>query len=89
MLSGCQSGAGVCDGISAGGAGESRSYVLGARLVYNLLKGILGAGFVMEVASLGGAIIVGALIYAALILILKVDEVSIITNMVKSKLKRS
>ena len=61
----------------------------GARVVYNMLKGILGAGFIMEVASLGGAIIVGALIYAALILILKVDEVSIITNMIKSKFKRA
>lgn len=59
-----------------------------ARLVYDLLKGILGVGFIMETISLGCAIAAGAIVYAGFMLILKIDEISIITDMVKSKIKK-
>lgn len=42
----------------------------------------------MEVISLGTAIIVGAGVYALLIILLRVEEVSMITDIVKKKLKR-
>ncbi|MDQ9779792.1 hypothetical protein RF400_14520, partial [Acinetobacter baumannii] len=59
-----------------------------ARFVYKLVFGALGAGFIMEVIALGTAIIVGAGVYALLIILLRVEEVSMITDIVKKKLKR-
>lgn len=66
------------------------SIVMGiiSKSTYKLLISILGTNFFMDVISLGIAIIVGAIIYALLIIIFKVDEISIITDLLKKKIKR-
>ncbi len=66
------------------------SIVMGiiSKSTYKLLISILGTNFFMDVISLGISIIVGAIIYALLIIIFKVDEISIITDLLKKKIKR-
>lgn len=54
--------------------------------MYNILANILGVGFIQEVTALFGAIGIGAIIYGVLIIILKVEEVSVIANMIKRKI---
>jgi putative peptidoglycan lipid II flippase len=54
---------------------------------YKSLVDLLGFGFVAETVSLFGAIGIGTIVYGILVIMLKVEEVSIITNMVKKKLK--
>lgn len=54
--------------------------------IYNILSSILGLGFIQEVVSLFISIGIGAIVYGALVIILKVEEVSIIINMVKNKI---
>lgn len=53
---------------------------------YNTLENILGAGFIQEAISLFGAIGIGALVYGVLVILLKVEEVSIVTNIIKKKI---
>lgn len=53
---------------------------------YGTLANILGGGFVQEAISLFGSIIIGAIVYAISIIMLKVEEVNIIINMVKKKI---
>lgn len=60
-----------------------------ARVVYTFIFRLLGAGLIMEVIALGTAIVVGACVYGLLILLFKVEEVSMITDIVKKKLKRA
>lgn len=55
--------------------------------VYNFLNNILGSAFVNEAISLFGSIVIGAIVYDISIVILKVEEVSLINDMVKKKLK--
>lgn len=55
--------------------------------VYGLLNKILGIGSISEIISLLGSISIGAITYAIMTIILKVEEISIITSMVKKKLK--
>ena len=54
--------------------------------MYNILTNILGAGIIQEVIALFASIGIGAIVYGTLVIILKVEEVSIITNRVKSKI---
>lgn len=53
---------------------------------YNILANILGTGFIKEALVLFGSVVIGALVYAILVIVLKVDEVSIVTNMIKKKI---
>lgn len=54
--------------------------------IYNILVNILGVGFIQEIVALFGSIGIGSLVYGALVIILKVEEVSMITDMVKNKI---
>lgn len=55
---------------------------------YKLLDNILGMGFVQDGIALLGAIVLGVLVYIGLVIILKVEEVNLITNKVKVRLSR-
>lgn len=59
-----------------------------ARIVYKYLFTFLGIGMIMEIIALGSAIVIGAVTYSILIIIFRVEEVSIITDMINKKLKR-
>lgn len=56
-------------------------------LSYKLLAGILGLGFIQEAVALFGAISIGAVVYGVLVIVLKVEEVSVVINMARKKLK--
>lgn len=53
---------------------------------YNLIAKILGLGFIKEVVALLIAIGIGALVYGGTVIILKVEEVCIVTEMIRKKL---
>lgn len=53
---------------------------------YTFLNNLLGSGFITEAISLFGSISIGAIIYGVAMIALKVEEVSLITDMVKKKL---
>ncbi|MGL6107386.1 murein biosynthesis integral membrane protein MurJ [Romboutsia sp.] len=57
-------------------------------LTYKLLSNVLDVGFIQEAVSLFGSIGLGAIVYTGLVVLLKVEEVNIVVNMVKSKLNR-
>lgn len=61
---------------------------LAALITNKILASLLGAGFVSNVVSLFGAIFVGVIVYAILVVILKVEEVKIITDLIRKRLKR-
>ena len=54
--------------------------------VYNIVSNLLGLGFAKEAVSLAISVGVGAITYGILVVVLKVDEINIITDMVKKKL---
>lgn len=56
--------------------------------VYKFLFGVLGLGFIQEAISLGASIAVGGVIYLALIIVFKVEEVNLAIDMIKKKLKK-
>ena len=56
---------------------------------YDIVSNLLGVGFVKEAISLVVSIGTGAITYGILVILLKVDEVNIITNMIKKKIKNS
>lgn len=56
---------------------------------YNLLEGILGIGFIQEAIVLFVSIALGAIVYCLLVIVLKIEEVSMITNMIKKKITAS
>ncbi|MBS6506820.1 MAG: murein biosynthesis integral membrane protein MurJ [Paraclostridium bifermentans] len=56
--------------------------------VYKFLFGILGLGFIQEAISLGVSISIGGVIYLALIIVFKVEEVNMAIDMIKKKLKK-
>ncbi|MEF9991798.1 MAG: murein biosynthesis integral membrane protein MurJ [Peptostreptococcaceae bacterium] len=58
------------------------------KYAYNYIDAILGSSLIDSIISLGSSILIGAIVYAVIIIILKVDEVSMIKNMIKQKLKR-
>ena len=51
--------------------------------VYNIVSNLLGVGFVKEAMSLVISVGFGAITYGILVIVLKVDEINVITNMVK------
>ncbi len=55
--------------------------------VYNIVSNLLGLGFAKEAVSLAISVGVGAITYGILVVVLKIDEINVITNMVKKKLK--
>lgn len=55
---------------------------------YNILSSLLGIGFVREAISLFVSIGIGAITYAILVVVLKVDEVNVVTTMMKKKLNK-
>ena len=56
--------------------------------VYKFLFGILGLGFIQEAISLGVSIAIGGVLYLALIMVFKVEEVNMAIDMIKKKLKK-
>ena len=55
---------------------------------YNMISNLLGLGFVKEAISLIVSVGIGAITYAILVVLLKVDEVNIIINIMKKKLNK-
>lgn len=56
---------------------------------YNTLVSILGVGFIKEVIALTISVGIGAITYGISILVLKVDEINVVTDMVNKKLNKS
>ena len=56
--------------------------------VYKNLSNIFGMGTIKEIITLGLSILSGALVYSICIIIFKIDEVNLIINIVKKKLKK-
>lgn len=54
---------------------------------YKILLLGLGLGFLGQIISLFGSICIGAIIYSILVVILKVEEVNIVYNLIKNKIK--
>lgn len=57
--------------------------------IYNLFSGMLGLGFISKVISLGVSVGAGVIVYAVSVKILKVEEIDMLIDMVKKKIKRS
>lgn len=55
-------------------------------ITYKLLANILGVGFIQDATALFISIGIGAIVYAGLVVLLKVEEVNVILNMVRNKL---
>lgn len=55
---------------------------------YGLLSSMLDSGVVYDVISLFGSVLIGAIVYGVLVIILKVEEVSVITDMLKKKIEK-
>lgn len=55
---------------------------------YDIVSNLLGVGFVKEAMSLVISVGFGAITYGILVIVLKVDEINVITNMVKKKLNK-
>ncbi|RDY28989.1 murein biosynthesis integral membrane protein MurJ [Romboutsia weinsteinii] len=56
--------------------------------VYNTVANLLGTGFIKEAITLVVAVGAGAIVYGISILVLKVDEVNVILEKVKSRIKK-
>ena len=54
-----------------------------AYFTYDMVSNLLGVGFVKEAISLVISVGFGAITYGILVIVLKVDEINVITNMVK------
>ena len=54
---------------------------------YNMVSNLLGVGFMKEAISLFVSVGAGGITYGILVIVLKIDEINVITNMVKKKLK--
>ena len=57
--------------------------------VYNIVSNLLGLGFIKEAISLSISVGVGAITYGILVVVLKVDEIKIITDMLNKKLNKA
>ncbi|XTR37209.1 murein biosynthesis integral membrane protein MurJ [Paraclostridium tenue] len=57
--------------------------------VYKFFAGILGLGFIQEAISLGISVASGAIVYAILVKVFKVEEIDMLIAIVKKKLKRA
>ena len=58
------------------------------KVSYNIIYNIVIDGFIRDIVALFGAILIGILVYSIVIIILKVEEVKIIENLIKQKIKR-
>ena len=56
--------------------------------VYNIVSNLLGLGFANEAVSLAISVGVGAITYGILVVVLKVDEINVITDVMKKKLNK-
>ena len=56
---------------------------------YKFVLSILGSGFVGDFISLAISVLVGVIVYGISIILLKVEEVSIVTGIINKKLKRN
>lgn len=56
--------------------------------IYNVIGGMLGSGFIKEAITLFLSVGIGAIVYGISIIILKVDEVNLILNSIKSKINK-
>ena len=59
------------------------------RFVYNNLASLLGSGMLKEILTLGISILSGAIVYGICVILLKVKEVNLILDTVKSKVKKN
>ncbi len=59
-----------------------------AKYSYGYIDTILGTSLINSIISLGSAVLIGAIVYAAIIIILRVDEVNMIKNMIRQRFKR-
>lgn len=57
------------------------------KISYKIISGILGVGIIYEVITLGSAISIGAISYGIMVILLKVNEVSIVTDFIKKRLE--
>lgn len=55
-------------------------------LMYNTLANILGVGFIQEAIALFVSIGIGTIVYGILVITLKVEEVNMITDIIKNKI---
>ncbi|WP_122641317.1 murein biosynthesis integral membrane protein MurJ [Romboutsia sp. Marseille-P6047] len=55
---------------------------------YSMISNILGIGFLNEAISLAVSVGIGVITYGVLVIVLKVDEVNIVTNIMKNKLNK-
>jgi putative peptidoglycan lipid II flippase len=56
--------------------------------VYNLFSGMLGLGFIQEAISLGVSVGLGVIVYAVLVKVFKIEEIDMLIDMVKKKIKK-
>ncbi|MDK2584495.1 murein biosynthesis integral membrane protein MurJ [Romboutsia sedimentorum] len=56
-------------------------------VTYSILSSVLVVGFIQQAISLFGSIAIGALVYGILVVILKVEEASMVINFARKKLK--
>lgn len=56
--------------------------------IYRFISGILGDGFIYDVIKLGVSVVSGAIVYGISIIVLKVNEVNLIIDTAKAKLKK-
>ena len=58
------------------------------KYVYNYIDAMVGVSLISSIISLGSSVLIGAIVYAAIIIILKVDEVSMIKDIIKQKFNK-
>ena len=58
------------------------------KYVYNYIDAMVGVSLINSIISLGSSVLIGAIVYAAIIIILKVDEVSMIKDIIKQKFNK-
>lgn len=56
--------------------------------IYNFTSNVLGYGFINEVVTLAVSVGIGAIIYGVSIIVLKINEVNLIIDTIKSKVKK-
>ena len=58
------------------------------KYVYNYIDAMVGVSLINSIISLGSSVLIGAIVYAAIIIILKVDEVNMIKDIIKQKFNK-
>ena len=58
------------------------------KYVYNYIDAMVGVSLISSIISLGSSVLIGAIVYAAIIIILKVDEVNMIKDIIKQKFNK-